>query len=54
MQSFEEFSKDNINSMKENIKKKKLSKYEELTHLNEEEEIQEEMEIAYLKKLVES
>ena len=54
MQSFEEFSKDNINSIKENVKKKKVSKFEEFTHLNEEDEIQEEMEIAYLQKLVES
>ena len=53
MQSFEEFSKDNIKSMKENIKKKKVSKFEEF-NLNEEDEIQEEMELAYLKKLVES
>ena len=54
MQSFEEFSKDKINSMKENIKNKKVSKFEELTNRNEEEEIQEEMEIAYLHKLIES
>ena len=46
------FVRSNPDVVKENIKKKKLSKYEELTHLNEEEEIQEEMEIAYLKKLV--
>ena len=54
MQSFEEFSKDKINSIKENIKKKKMSKIEEFTNRNEEDEIQEEMEIAYLQKLVES
>ena len=53
MQSFEEFSKDKINSMKENVKKKKLSKLEEVTNRNEEDEIQEELEIAYLQKLVE-
>ena len=53
MQSFEEFSKDKINSMKENVKKKKLSKIEEVTNRNEEDEIQEELEIAYLQKLVE-
>ena len=28
MQSFEEFSKDKINTMKDNIKKKKVSKFE--------------------------
>ena len=54
MQSFEEFSKDKMSSTKENVKKKKLSKYEELTNINEEEEIREELEIAYLQKLVES
>ena len=54
MQSFEEFSKDKINSIKENIKKKKVSKFEEFTNRNEEDEIQEEMEIAYLQKLIES
>ena len=54
MQSFEEFSKDKINNMKDNIKKKKFSKFEELTNRDEEEEIQEEMAIAYLHKLIES
>jgi hypothetical protein len=53
MQSFEEFSKDNMNSMKEKVKKKKTSKFEEFTAVNEEDEIQEELEIAYLHKLVE-
>ena len=53
MQSFEEFSKDKINSMKENVKKKKVSKLEEFTAINEEDELQEEIEIAYLQKLVE-
>ena len=53
MQSFEEFSKDRMNLMRENVKKKKLSKYEELANINEEDEIREEMEIAYLQKLVE-
>ena len=54
MQSFEEFSKDKINSMKDNIKKKKVSKLEEFTNRDEEEEIQDEMAIAYLHKLIES
>ena len=54
MQSFEEFSKDKINAFKDNAKKKKMSKFEDLTTINEEEELQEEMEIAYLQKLVES
>ena len=54
MQSFEEFSKDKINTMKDNIKKKRVSKFEELTNRDEEEEIQEEMAIAYLHKLIES
>ena len=53
MQSFEEFSKDNMNSMKEKVKKKKTSKFEEFTAVNEEDELQEELEIAYLQKLVE-
>ena len=53
MQSFEEFSKDKMNSMKENVKKKKLSKYEEFTNMNEEDEIREELEIEYLHKLIE-
>ena len=55
MQSFEEFSKDKINSMKEKNKEKtkKTSKYEDLM-LDEEEEMKQEMEIAYLRKLVES
>ena len=54
MQSFEEFSKDKMNSMQENIKKKKkLSKYEEFTNVNEEDEMKEELEIAYLHKLIE-
>ena len=53
MQSFEEFSKDRMNLMRENVKKKKLSKYEELANINEEDELREEMEIAYLQKLVE-
>jgi TATA-binding protein-associated factor len=54
MQSFEEFSKDKMNSMQENVKKKKkLSKYEEFTNVNEEDEMKEELEIAYLQKLIE-
>ena len=55
MQSFEEFSKDRINSLNEKNKenKKKLSKYEELM-MDEDEEKKQEMEIAYLQKLVES
>ena len=53
MQSFEEFSKDKMNSMKENVKKKKLSKYEEFTNMNEEDEMREELEIEYLHKLIE-
>ena len=54
MQSFEEFSKDKMNLLKDNAKKKKLSKFEDLTAINEEDELQEEMQIAYLQKLVES
>ena len=55
MQSFEEFSKDKINSMKEKNKEKnkKLSKYDDLM-IDEEEEMEQEMHIAYLQKLVES
>ena len=55
MQSFEEFSKDKINSMKEKNKEKnkKMSKYEELM-MNDEEEMKQEMEIEYLQKLIES
>jgi TATA-binding protein-associated factor len=54
MQSFEEFSKDKINSMKEKKKEKKMSKFEELTAINEEDEFREELEIEYLQKLVQS
>jgi TATA-binding protein-associated factor len=55
MQSFEEFSKDKINLMNEKNKdkNKKMTKYEELM-LDEEDEMKQEMEIAYLQKLVES
>ena len=55
MQSFEEFSKDKINSIKEKKteNKKKMSKYEELM-MDEEEELKQERAIEYLKKLVES
>ena len=55
MQSFEEFSKDRINSMKEKEKKdtKKMSKYEELM-MDDENEVKQELELAYLHKLVES
>ena len=55
MQSFEEFSKDRINSMKEKDKKenKKMSKYEELM-MNDEDEMKQELELEYLHKLVES
>ena len=55
MQSFEEFSKDKINSMKEKNKdkNKKMSKYEELL-MDDENEMKQEMEIEYLQKLVES
>ena len=55
MQSFEEFSKDKINSIKEKKteNKKKMSKYEELM-MDEEEELKQEIAIEYLKKLVES
>lgn len=42
-----------MNSMKEKVKKKKTSKFEEFTAVNEEDELQEELEIAYLQKLVE-
>ena len=55
MQSFEEFSKDRINSMKEKNKKenKKMSKYEELM-MNDEDEMKQELEFEYLKKFVDS
>ena len=55
MLSFEEFSKDKIKLMKEKNKdkNKKVSKYDDLM-LDEEEEMKQEMEIAYLQKLVES
>ena len=55
MKSFEEFSKDRINSMKEKNKKenKKMSKYEELM-MNDEEEMKRELEFEYLKKFVEN
>ena len=55
MQSFEEFSKDKINLMKEKNKdkNKKMSKYEELL-MDDENEMKQEMEIEYLQKLVES
>ena len=55
MQSFEEFSNDRINMNKNNkIKKERMSKIEEITARNEEDEKREELEIAYLQKLIES
>ena len=55
MQSFEECYKEKTNIPKDNIKKKRVSKYEE--SINREEKkinIQEEMATAYLHKLIES
>ena len=55
MQSFEEFSNDRMNMNKNNkIKKEKMSKIEEITARNEEDEKREELEIAYLQKLIEN
>ena len=51
MESFEEFSMNKIEKKKKE-KIKKVSKLEELTRENEEEAKREEMEIEYLKRLI--
>ena len=54
MMSFEEFSKNKIEEEKKGKvnKKKKMGKLEELMNVNEEEEKEEEMQIEYLKHLI--